>query len=735
MNVQQDPAVPACRNRIAVAFCSLHSNLRFGRSIWIIALLAIAFYLASCPLASAQTAQTREAGGQCPPATQKGPVVDVLHGVSIPDPYRWLEDQDSAETRAWLDAENRCTEVLLRAVPGREQITKRLSELQKTDSFSPPLQRNGDYFFYKRAAGQDLYVITRRHGLNGSDEVLVDPAGMSADHSTSVSLSAVTDDAATLAYGVRSGGKDEVTMHFLDVKSRKDLPDVLPIADYFSLDFEPNGRGVYYSRTTNKGPRVMHHVMGSDPASDTEIFGTGFGAEKIIQSQLSHDGRDLLILIFYGSGSTRTDVYFKDLTDNKPVQPIVNDTESLFMGEVEAGKAIIGTNWKAPKWHIYSVDLKNPSRDAWKEIVPESDASFESVALFGGKIYVQYVRNVVSQVKIFDLDGKPAGEVPLPSLGAISSSSGNWDSPEIFLSFESFNVPPSIYRYDLHGGGLKPWVTPKVPLDPNAYTVEQVWYESKDKTRVPMFLFYKKGMVKNGATPVWLTSYGGFDVNLTPSFYPTAVEWADAGGILAQPNIRGGGEFGEAWHQAGMMEKKQNVFDDFIGAAEWLIANHYTSSSKLAIEGTSNGGLLMGAMMTQRPDLFRAIVCGYPLLDMLRFQKFMKGSFWVPEYGSADDPVQFKYILKYSPYQNVKDGTAYPAVLFITGDGDTRVAPLHARKMAARLQSANNGPHPILLLYDTKSGHSGGRPLSKQIEEQTDALAFVFAQLGIAGAQ
>jgi prolyl oligopeptidase len=303
------------------------------------------------------------------------------------------------------------------------------------------------------------------------------------------------------------------------------------------------------------------------------------------------------------------------------------------------------------------------------------------------------------------------------------------------LSFESFNVPPSIYRYDLHGGGLKPWVTPKVPLDPNAYTVEQVWYESKDKTRVPMFLFYKKGMVKNGATPVWLTSYGGFDVNLTPSFYPTAVEWADAGGILAQPNIRGGGEFGEAWHQAGMMEKKQNVFDDFIGAAEWLIANHYTSSSKLAIEGTSNGGLLMGAMMTQRPDLFRAIVCGYPLLDMLRFQKFMKGSFWVPEYGSADDPVQFKYILKYSPYQNVKDGTAYPAVLFITGDGDTRVAPLHARKMAARLQSANNGPHPILLLYDTKSGHSGGRPLSKQIEEQTDALAFVFAQLGIAGAQ
>ncbi len=687
--------------------------------------------LSISPFANAQDTQSKQAAGKCPPITRKDSVVDVLHGVSIPDPYRWLEDQDSAETRAWLEAENQCTEAVLRAAPGRAQITKRLSELQRTDSFSPPLLRNGEYFFYKRAAGQDLYVICRRHGLNGPDEVLLDPAGMSADHSTSLVLQEVTDDAATLAYGVRAGGKDEITMHFLDVKSRKDLPDVLPLADYFSLDFEPSGRGVYYSRRTPEGPHVMHHVMGSDPATDTEIFGKGFGPEKIITSQVSHDGRDLLILVFYGSGSTRTDVYFKDLEANTPVKPIVNDTDSLFMGEIQAGKAIIGTNWKAPKWHIYSVDLKNPVRDAWKEIVPESDAPFENTSLFGGKLYVQYVRNVVSQVKIFDMDGKPDGEIALPSLGAIAESRGSWDSPEIFLAFESFNVSWTIYRFDIRERDLKPWVSPKVPIDPSAYTVEQVWYESKDKTRVPMFLFYKKGIVKNGATPVWLTSYGGFDVNLTPGFSPSAVEWADAGGIFAQPNIRGGGEFGEAWHQAGMMERKQNVFDDFIGAAEWLIANHYTSSSKLAIEGTSNGGLLMGAMMTQRPDLFRAVVCGYPLLDMLRFQKFMKGSFWVPEYGSADDPEQFKYLLKYSPYQNVKNGTTYPAVLFITGDGDTRVAPLHARKMAAMLQAANGGPHPILLLYDTKSGHSGGRPLSKQIEEQTDALAFVFSQLGV----
>src|SRR3984885_10074085 len=359
MNVQQDPAIPARRNRFAIALRIVHF-LRFN--ILIVAIFAATVCLSSCSLANAQDTQGKQSGGKCPPVTRKDSVVDVLHGVSIPDPYRWLEDQNSAETRAWLEAENHCTEAALRSVPGRAEITRRLSELQKTDSFATPLQRNGDYFFDKRGAGQDLYVICRRHGLNGPDEVLLDPQGMSVDHSTSVVLHGVSDNASTVAYGVRAGGKDEVTMHFLDAKTRHDLSDVLPLADYFSLDFEPNGRGVYYSRTTADGPRVMHHVMGSDAASDTEIFGKGYGPEKIISSQVSRDGRDLLILIFYGSGSTRTDLYFKDLVANTPVQPIVNDAESLFMGEIEDGKAIIGTNWKAPKWHIYMVDLKNPAR-------------------------------------------------------------------------------------------------------------------------------------------------------------------------------------------------------------------------------------------------------------------------------------------------------------------------------------------------------------------------------------
>jgi prolyl oligopeptidase len=724
---QARPAAPFARiasvpdNSAAIKSAGAHRRTKLVLLAWLCALVC-----------TSAAAQERSGSAPCPPATRKGATVDSLHGVSIPDPYRWLEDQDSPETRAWIAGENRCTEASLSAIPGRDRITKRLGELLKTDSFTRPHERNGDYFFMKRAADQDLFVICRRHGTDGSDEVLIDPQGLSPDHSTSIDLFAVSSDASLIAYEIRLGGKDETTVHFLDVKTRRDLPEQLPQANYYSAEFEPNSHGLYYVRTTSEGPRVFHHVMGSPVTSDTEIFGKGFGPEKIIFSQLSRDGRYLLITVIYGSGSQRSELYFKNVQADSPVKPIANDADALFYGQIEDGSLILRTNWKAPKWHIFSVDLDNTRREAWKEIVPETDAPFENLALYGGKIFVQYVRNAVTQVKIFDLDGKPRGEIHLPSLGAVSGSRGEWDSRNVFVTFESFNVPESIYRYDVQTGDLKSWVAPKVPIDPNAYTVEQVWYESKDKTRIPMFLLYKKGLVKDGLRPALLTGYGGFNVNLTPGFYAPAIEWADAGGIYAQPNLRGGGEFGEAWHQAGMKDNKQNVFDDFIAAGEWLVANHYTNSGKLAMEGTSNGGLLVGAALTQRPHLFRAVICGYPLLDMLRYQKFMKGSFWVPEYGSADDPIEFKYLRQYSPYQNVKDGIQYPAVLFITGDGDTRVAPLHARKMAARLQAATGSKNPILLLYDTKSGHSGGRPLGKQIEEETDGISFLFSQLDVA---
>ena len=676
-------------------------------------------------------AQEKVASEKCPPPTRKDDTVETIHGVSVADPYRWLEDQNSPETRSWIDAQDRCTDAVLDSVPGRTQISKRLTELMKVDSFGLPMERNGSYFFMKRSSDQDLFVIYQRKGLLGGDEALLDPHPMSVDHSTSVSLMDVSHDGSLAAYNIRAGGQDEVTVHFLDTQTRKELPDELPKANYFSLSIQPDDRGVYYARTTSDGPRVYHHVMGSATTADKEIFGKGYGPEKIIWTILSEDGRYLLIELDYGSGSTRSELYFLDVTKGGPVKSIVNDLDYIFKGEIEGGALYLSTNWKAPQWHVFRVNLQNPGRDAWKEIVPETDTAIDNVTLFGGKIFVQYVHNAVSQVKTFDTDGKLAAEIALPALGTVAGNSGAWDLQNAFLKFQSFNIPERIYRYDVQTGKLNTWVAPKLPFDSSAYTIEQVWYESKDKTHIPMFLFYKKGLKRDGVRSTWLTGYGGFDINNTPSFYPAAAEWADAGGIYAVANLRGGGEFGEAWHKAGMMEKKQTVFDDFISAGEWLIVNGYTNSKKLAIEGNSNGGLLVGATLTQRPDLEQAVVCEYPLLDMLRYDKFMEGPYWVPEYGSAEDPGQFKYLYAYSPYNNVKRGVKYPAVLFITGDGDTRVAPLHARKMAAALQSATASSRRILLLYDTKSGHSGGRPLSKLIEEGTNILSFLFLELGI----
>ena len=505
----------------------------------------------------------------------------------------------------------------------------------------------------------------------------------------------------------------------------------MPRADYESVAIEPSKHGVYYSILTAKGGRLYHHVMGA-AGSDELIYGEGLGSDTEISGSLSNDGRYLLISLIYGSGSSRTDLYLKDLRGGGPVRPVVKDTEALFFGDISSGQLFINTNWKTPRWHVMKADLENPARDAWKEIVPEAADAIEGFGTFGGKLFVQYSRNVSSQLKYFEMDGKPIGEAKLPALGAIGGAGGSWASSEVFFSFETFNIPATVYRFDAKSGATEVWARPNVPIASDEYAVEQVWYASKDGTKIPMFLFYKKGLARDGARPTWLTAYGGFDVNENPEFAESAVAWADRGGIFAIANLRGGGEFGEAWHKAGMREKKQNVFDDFFAAAEWLIANKYTSREKLAIYGGSNGGLLMGAAITQRPDLYGAVICTYPLEDMLRFQKFMDGPLWVAEYGSADDETQFKYLLAYSPYQNVKDGTKYPPVLFITGDGDTRVAPLHARKMAARLQAANGSDHPILLLYDTKSGHSGGRPRNKEIEERTDILSFLCLELGVA---
>jgi len=673
---------------------------------------------------NAQTVQ------QCPPKTRVENVSDTYGKTTVVDPYRWLEDQESKETREWIDAQNRCAEAALSNLPGREAIKKRLSELFKIDAYGLPKEFAGRYFFSKLLAGQDLASIYMRRGANGEDEVLVDPLPWSADHSASAVIMTVSRDGKLLAYGRREGGQDEVTVHIIDVDTHKELPDVLPKADYGSVEITNDHSGIYYAKAGQDGPRAYYHNMGTDTATDKLIFGEKLDKEKELALEISDNNAFLYYLVIFGTGSEKTEVYLQNIEKNGPIEPVVNDVNSVFWTAWAGNTLLLQTNWKAPQWHGFAVDPKNPGREHWKEVVPEADIKLDVIAPVGGKLVAAYLRNASTEMKAFDAEGKGGYPIKLPGLGTVQVA-GRWGSPELRYTFTSFNYAPTILSYNVDTKKSGVWAKSSAPVDPEKFRVEQVWYKSKDGTKVPMFLFSKKGVKRDGSTPVWLTAYGGFDVNVTPDFQQEMIVWAEHGGMVAEPSLRGGGEFGEEWHRAGMLEKKQNVFDDFIAAAEFLIAEKYTTVERLAIEGGSNGGLLVGAALTQRPALFQAAVCEYPLEDMLRFQKFLEGPYWVAEYGSSDRPEQFPYLYAYSPYHRVKDGGKYPAVLFITGDGDTRVAPLHARKLTARLQAATASDKPILLLYDTKSGHSGGRPVNKLIDEGTDALSFMFWQLKV----
>jgi prolyl oligopeptidase len=678
------------------------------------------------PTVNAQDARTK-----CPPPTRVDNVSETIHGVVVNDPYRWLEDQNSAETRAWIDAENTCTQSVLKAIPGQKAIAQRLGELIKVDTIGLPTERAGRYFYAKRAAGADLFVLYMRRGAAGVEEVLVDPASMSTDHSVSVTFEGFSNDASLIAYGVRKGGEDELAIHILDTNTRKELPDVLPRARYLSGPaFKADKTGFFYSKLLDQGPRVFYHAMGTETTQDAKIFGDAYAADKILSVTVSDDGRYLLFIAFYGSACDRSEVYFQDLKANGPIVPVVTSLDGCFQGDIAGDTLYLATNFKAPNWKVIAVPLGAPAQQNWKDVIPEGEARLEDFRLAGGKLVAQFSHNAAAEMKLFAADGAAAGEIALPQLGSVEGFTARWSGNEVFVSFQSFAIPTTIYKYDVVKRNLQTWAKPNVPIDAGAFEVKQVWYQSKDSTRVPMFLFYKKGLTLNGSIPTLMFAYGGFDVSETPNYRDDAVLWVERGGVFALPNLRGGGEFGEEWHHAGMLEKKQNVFDDFFAAAEWLIANHYTRPEKLAITGRSNGGLLMGVAMTQRPDLFGAIVCGYPLLDMVRYQKFLVARFWVPEYGSSDDPAQFPFLYAYSPYHHVVKGKKYPAVLFITGDSDTRVAPLHARKMAAEMQAAQGGDKPILLLYDTKLGHSEGRPVSKIIDEDTQMLAFLLWQVG-----
>jgi prolyl oligopeptidase len=661
-----------------------------------------------------------------PPATRVDNFREVMHGVEIIDPYRWLEEQDSPETRAWIDAQNKYTHSLLDELPSRPLIQKRLSELLRVDSVSPPFEWGGRYFLYKKRAADDLSILYVRQGLNGKDEVLIDPHTLSTDYTTDIGLQDASNDGKLIIYSIRRGGQDETELRVMDVDKRKDV-DQLPNALYRGVSMKTDGSGFYYNlQRRDTGIRVFYHAIGTDQLKDVEVFGKGYGPDKWIGASVSEDGKYLLFGVSHGW--TRNEVYVQKLPDG-PIQTIVNDIPAHFNGWFAGDKLVMQTDWQAPNQRIMVVDLNDPAREKWREIIPEGRDAIAGFTLAGDKLFVTYLHNVTTQIKIFNLDGKALGEVSLPGLGS-AGLGGRWGSNEAFFSFRSFVTPQTIYRYDVKTGKSELWAQPKVPFKSDDFEVKQVWYSSKDGTKVPMFLVHKKGLQPDGKLPVLLYGYGGFNVSQTPRFSSSAAIWVEQGGVYALANIRGGGEFGEAWHKAGMLDKKQNVFDDFIAAAEWLIKNNYTNPSRLAIQGGSNGGLLVGAAFTQRPDLYQAVLCQFPDLDMVGFYRFKNNN--PPallEYGNASIPEQFKYLYAYSPYQKVKPGEKYPAVLFTTGDQDTRVPPLQARKMTARLQAASTSGKPILLLYDTKAGHAGGRPLSKIIEDVSLELSFLFWQL------
>ncbi len=701
---------------------------------------AFAMALASDKSSAAPAKPTTIEGGNGvtlppPPPTEVKPVTETIHGVTITDPYRWLEDAQSPATREWIAAQMKYTEEYLAQVKVRPEIVKRLNELMRVETYSMPFEADGRYFFTKRLAEENQASIYVRKGLSGSDERLIDATKLSADQNTNVSIADVSKDGSLLLYGVREGGADEETVHILDVNSGKEAADVLPRARYLGISLTPDKKGIYYSKFEGKLTEVYLHRMGTPVTDDQKIFGGSFngetfGAMQLITCRVSENGHYLIVDVNHGVPPTRVDVYVKDLRSaDSPIRPIIHGLDYRFVPENYEEDLYVLTDYQAENYRIVRFKLSDPAPEHWQTVVPEGKDPISQFSIVGGKLFATGLHDVVSETRIFDLNGKQVGNITYPTLGAASTVFGRQESKEGFYNFQSFNIPPTIYHYNVGSGKTEIFARPKVPFNSDEYEVKQVFYTSKDGTRVPMFISSKKGVKRDGTTPTLIFAYGGFLVDMTPAWNPEYAWWMEQGGFYAQPNLRGGGEYGEAWHKAGMFEKKQNVFDDYFAAAQYLIDNKYTSPAHLAIRGRSNGGLLMGVAMTQHPELFGAIWCGYPLLDMLRYQNFLVGRWWTSEYGSAENPEQFPYLLKYSPYHNVRPGTKYPAIMFNSGDSDTRVDPLHARKMTALMQADTGSDRPILLHYQLKAGHSAGVSMTQLVNDTADELSFLWNEV------
>jgi len=667
--------------------------------------------------------------------------VDDYHGTKVADPYRWLENPDSPETKAWVEAQNKLTFGFLEQIPDRDRIRERLTKLWNYEKYGIPFKQGDRYFFFKNDGLQNQSVLYSLKSLDASPNVLLDPNKLSTDGTVALSGLAVSEDGKRLAYGLSTSGSDWQEWKVRDVETGNDLPDQIQWVKFSGASWTRDGSGFFYSRyaepdektrleAVNYFQKLYFHRLGTSQADDILIYERPDQKEWGFNGDVTEDGRYLVISVWLGT-DPRNLVFYKDLTTpNAPVVELINTFEAEYrLIDNEGSRFWFRTDLNAPRSRVIEIDVQSSDRTHWREIIPQSAETLQGVSVLNHQFVASYLKDAQTQVRIFDLQGQPVRSVELPGIGSAGGFGGKRDDTETFYSFTSFTTPTTIYRYDMLTGQSTVFRQPQVDFNPQDYETRQVFYQSKDGTQVPMFIVHKKGLQLDGNNPTVLYGYGGFGISLTPSFSVSLLVWMEMGGVYAVPNLRGGGEYGEDWHQAGMKHHKQNVFDDFTAAAEWLIQNKYTSPSKLAISGGSNGGLLVGACMTQRPDLFGAALPDVGVLDMLRFHKFTIGWAWVPEYGSPDDPADFKALYAYSPLHNLKGGTNYPATMITTADHDDRVVPAHSFKFAAALQAAHQGDRPVLIRIETKAGHGAGKPTAKIIESAADKWAFLIKVL------
>ncbi|HNT73865.1 MAG TPA: prolyl oligopeptidase family serine peptidase [Anaerolineae bacterium] len=677
------------------------------------------------------------------PPAERTSHVDVLHGVAVPDPYRWLEDLDSEQTRQWVEAENQLTFAYLEQLPAREKIRQRLTQLWDYDKFGTPYKHGGRYFFTQQTGLQNQAVLYWMEALDAEPQALLDPNGLSEDGTVALTNWAISDDGRLLAYALSASGSDWLTWRVREVDTGRDRADLVEWSKFSGAAWTKDNAGFFYGRydapkegeafkSANYFHKLYYHRLGTPQADDALVYERPDQKEWGFGGDVTEDGRYLIITVWLGT-NRENGVFYRDLQDaTAPVIELLNTFDAAygFLGN-DGPLFYFRTDLDAPKERVIAIDIRQPERTAWREIVPESDDALQSVTLVQDWFVAITMHDAHSEMRVLDKEGRLVREIALPGLGQVAGCSGRRADDEIFYPFTSFTTPGTIYRATLSGGESAVFRCPQVGFDPTDYVTEQVFYASKDGTRVPMFITHRKDVHPNPDTPTFLYGYGGFNIPMLPAFSATLLVWMELGGVYAQANLRGGGEYGKVWHDDGRLINKQNVFDDFIAAAEWLIANGYTSTPRLAIGGGSNGGLLVGACLTQRPDLYGACLPAVGVLDMLRFHQWTIGWAWTSDYGSPDDATDFQALLAYSPYHNVKVGVHYPPTLITTADHDDRVFPAHSFKFAAALQHAQAGDAPVLIRIETKAGHGMGKPTAKIIEEAADRWAFVVAHCDV----